>query len=224
MELAKLQRERLVDAVYQSLRQAILDSTIPPSERLNVEDLAQKLGVSLTPVRHAIQQLATEGLVEIKPRSGTFVTQLSAQNVKETFEIRLALECLAAETAVNNITNQDLQRLRELLKSLGKPVHSDRDRVAHGQDNSDFHWILIRASGNRRLAEMYETLNAHLKIARIHAPREDWLSRLDEEQQEHEEIVDALERKDAEATKRALTKHIRRAEEVLVAGIGKNSA
>jgi DNA-binding transcriptional regulator YhcF (GntR family) len=110
MEIAKLQRDRLVDAVYQSLRQAILDSTIPPSERLNVEELAQKLGVSLTPVRHAVQQLATEGLVEIKPRSGTFVTQLSAQNVEETLEIRRALECLAVETAIEKITREDLRR------------------------------------------------------------------------------------------------------------------
>src|ERR1039457_4290391 len=110
MEMAKLQRDRLVDAVYQSLRQAILDSSIPPSERLNVEELAQKLGVSLTPVRHAVQQLATEGLVEIKPRSGTFVTQLSAQNVEETLEIRRALECLAVETAIEKITREDLRR------------------------------------------------------------------------------------------------------------------
>ena len=224
MELAKVQRERLVDTVYQSLRQAILDSTIPPSERLKVEDLAEKLGVSLTPVRHAVQQLATEGLVEIKPRSGTFVTQLSAQNVEETFEIRRALECLAAETAVDKITRQDLRRLRELLKSLRKPVRSDRDRAAHDQDNCEFHRILIRASGNERLAEMYEMLNAHLKIARIHAPREDWLSRLDEEQAEHEEIADALERKDADAAKQGLTKHIRRAKEVLAAGIARNSS
>src|ERR1017187_1908908 len=224
MEMAKLQRDRLVDAVYQSLRQAILDSSIPPSERLNVEELAQKLGVSLTPVRHAVQQLATEGLLEIKPRSGTFVTELSAQNVEETLEIRRALECLAAETVVDKITHQDLRRLRELLKSLRKPVRSDRDRAGHDQDNSEFHCILIRASGNQRLAEIYETLNTHLKIARIHAPREDWLSRLDEEQAEHEEIVDALERRDADAAKQALTKHIRRAKDVLVAGIVRNSS
>jgi DNA-binding GntR family transcriptional regulator len=224
MEIAKLQRDRLVDAVYQSLRQAILDSTIPPSERLNVEELAQKLGVSLTPVRHAVQQLATEGLVEIKPRSGTFVTQLSAQNVEETLEIRRALECLAVETAIEKITREDLRRLRKLVESLRKPVRSEHDRAAHDQDNSEFHHILITASGNKRLAEIYQTLNTHLKIARIHAPRQDWLSRLDEEQAEHEEIVSAMELKDAEAAKRALTKHIQRAKEVLVAGILKTSS
>jgi len=219
MELAKLQRDRLVDAAYQSLRQAILDLTISPGQRLDVEDLAERLGVSLTPVRHAVQQLATEGLVEIKPRSGTFVTEISARNVEETFDLRRALECLAAETATNNITRQDLRRLHDLLKSLRKPVRTDSDRAAHDGYNSEFHRILIQVSGNNRLAEMYETLNAHLKIARIHAPREDWLARLDEEQAEHKEILDALERRDADALKQALTKHIRRAKDVLVAGI-----
>jgi DNA-binding GntR family transcriptional regulator len=224
MELAKVRHDRLVDAVYQSLRQAILDSTLRVGERLNVEELAQKLGVSLTPVRHAVQQLATEGLLEIKPRSGTFVTRLSAHDVEETFDIRRALECLAVETAVDKITREDLRRLRELLESLRKPLRSDRDRAAYNHDNSEFHWILIRASGNKRLAEMYETLNAHLKIARINTPREDWLSRADEDQAEHEEIVDALERKDADAAKQALTKHIRRSKDVLVAGILQSSS
>jgi DNA-binding GntR family transcriptional regulator len=83
MELAKIQRERAVDAVYHALRQAIVSSLMKPGERLNVEELAGKLGVSLTPVRSAIQQLATEGLVEIHPRSGTFVASLSAQDVED---------------------------------------------------------------------------------------------------------------------------------------------
>jgi DNA-binding GntR family transcriptional regulator len=144
--------------------------------------------------------------------------------VEETLEIRRALECLAVETAIEKITREDLRRLRKLVESLRKPVRSERDRAAHDQDNSEFHHILITASGNKRLAEIYQTLNTHLKIARIHAPRQDWLSRLDEEQAEHEEIVSAMELKDAEAAKRALTKHIQRAKEVLVAGILKTSS
>src|SRR5712691_10064851 len=120
MELAKLQRERAVDAVYQALRQAIVGSLLKPGERLNVDELAEKLGVSLTPVRSAIQQLATEGLVEIRPRSGTFVATLTAQDVEETFKIRCALECLAAEDALQNLNGQDVRRLKELLRSLKK--------------------------------------------------------------------------------------------------------
>src|SRR6266704_2236481 len=106
MELTKIRRERAVDAVYEALRQAIVSSLMKPGERLKVDELAQKLGVSLTPVRSAIQQLANEGLVEIRPRSGTFVASLSPRDVEETFEIRCALECLAGEKASGNIAPQ----------------------------------------------------------------------------------------------------------------------
>src|SRR3954463_778410 len=121
MELAKLQRERAVDAVYEALRQAIVSCLMKPGERLNVEELAAKLGVSLTPVRGAIQQLATEGLVDIRPRSGTFVASLTPQDVDETFKIRCALECLAGEEAIKKFTDRDVRRLKELLRALRKP-------------------------------------------------------------------------------------------------------
>src|SRR5205814_2487150 len=141
--------ERAVAAVYEALRQAIVSSLMKPGERLNVDELAAKLGVSLTPVRSAIQQLATEGLVEILPRSGTFVASLSIQDVEETFDIRCALECLAAEKAVENVSAQDLQRMRQLLRSLRKPLRNENDRTAHELDNSELHRIIVKSSGNR---------------------------------------------------------------------------
>jgi GntR family transcriptional regulator, rspAB operon transcriptional repressor len=217
MELAKIQRERAVDAVYQALRQAIVSSLMKPGERLNVDELAQKLGVSLTPVRSAIQQLANEGLVEIRPRSGTFVASLSPQDVEETFEIRCALECLAGEKAAASITPQALKRLHELLRTLRKPVRNEEDRTAHERDNSELHRAIVEASGNRRLLEMYEALNAHIKIARIHSGEANWPVRMQQEESEHEEIVAALEKRDTEALVKALRKHIYRAKDALVA-------
>ena len=219
MELARIRRERAVDAVYNSLRQAILASLLKPGERLNVDDLADKLGVSLTPVRQAIQQLSTEGLVEIKPRSGTFVASLSARDVEETFEIRCALECLAADKAVENITPEQLRRLRELLRLLRKPVKDEEDRHSHERYNSELHTILIQASGNLRLREMYEALNAHLRIARIHQHEAGWPERLAEEQSEHEKIVIALEKQSPADLVKALRQHIFRARDALAAGM-----
>ena len=219
MELAKIQRERAVDSVYQALRQAIVSSLMKPGERLNVEELAQKLGVSLTPVRSAIQQLANEGLVEIRPRSGTFVASLSPRDVEETFEIRCALECLAGEKAVVHIAPKALKRLRELLRSLRKPVRNDEDRKAHERDNSEFHRIIVEAAVSRRLLEMYEALNAHIKIARIHSAEANWPVRMQQEEAEHEEIVAALEQRDTDAVVKALRKHIYRAKEALLASL-----
>lgn len=219
MELARLQRERAVDSVYQALRQAIVSYGIKPGERLNVEDLADKLGVSLTPVRGAVQQLATEGLVEIRPRSGTFVANLSSQDVEETFRIRCALESLAAEDGLANISLQQIRRLKELLRSLRKPVRSDDNRQAHERDNTELHQIIVRASGNRRLIDMYEALNAHIKIARIHGAETNWQVRVHQEEAEHEAIVRAIEARDATALCAALREHIYRAKDALVASL-----
>jgi DNA-binding GntR family transcriptional regulator len=219
MEFNKLQRQRAVDEVYQALRQAIVSYHIKPGERLDVEELAGKFGVSLTPVRGALQQLSTEGLVEIRPRSGTFVASLTPQDVEETFELRCALECLAAENAVHKIGPPEVRRLKELLRSLRKPVRGDEDRKAHERDNSELHQIIVRASGNRRLEEMYNALNAHIKIARVHAADGKWPARLQEEQAEHEAIVAAIEKRDAAGLSQSLRKHVYRAKDALVTAL-----
>jgi DNA-binding GntR family transcriptional regulator len=219
MEFTKIQRERAVDSVYHALRQAIVSCAIKPGERLNVEDLSQKFGVSLTPVRGAIQQLATEGLIEIRPRSGTFVANLNHQEIDETFKIRCALECLAGEEAINRITPDQIRRLKELLRSLKKKVVTDEDRKSHEKDNSELHQILVEAAGNRKLQEMYNALNAHIKIVRIHAAEANWPVRMIEEQVEHEAIVTALEARDTEALTAALRKHIYRAKDSMLAAL-----
>jgi DNA-binding GntR family transcriptional regulator len=208
-----------VDAVYEALREGILSHLFKPAERLHVDVLSEKLGVSLTPVRNAIQQLAAEGLVEIRPRSGTFVANLSVQDVEETFEIRSALECLAAEKAAVLIEPAELGRLRQLLASMNQPIRNAEGRKAHESDNSEFHRIIIQASRNRRLQEIYESLNAHLKIARIHGSEESWRNRLEEEQAEHVQMVAALENRDVDRVVTTLRKHIYRAKDALVASL-----
>lgn len=219
MEFAKIQRERAVDAVYQALRHAVVTCVIKPGERLNVEDLAHKFGVSLTPVRGAIQQLATEGLIEIRPRSGTFVASLNPKEVDETFKIRCALECLAGEEAIERIQPAQIRRLREILPLLKRKVHGAEDRTAHEKANSELHQLIVEASGNGTLQQMYNALNAHIKIARIHAAEADWPSRMKEEHAEHEAIVAALEANDAAALTVAIRKHIYRAKDAMLAAL-----
>ena len=199
MSLSRITRRRATDEVYDAMRQAILTRVFKPGERLQVEEISAKLGVSLTPVRHALQQLATEGLVDIHPRSGTYVSAVSPEDIEETFEIRCALECLAAERAVTRITPTQLARIRELLRILSRAVIGERSLKEHEKANVELHETIIEASGSRRIRELYDSLYAHIKIARIHTSeahqdrRRDWTSRLEEEQKEHAAIVRALE-------------------------------
>ncbi len=213
--LAKIDRRRATDEVYDAIRQAILSHLFQPGDRLQVEEIAQKLGVSSTPVRHAIHKLAAEGLIEIHPRSGTFVAKLSPRDVEETSDIRCALECLAGELAVTRITAEELAQFKAILAALARRVVSDEDRKRHEHDNFRFHLLLIRCSGNQRLIEMYESLRAHLQIARVHRAGVDWSERLPREQAEHEEIVAGLEARDAARLTAALRGHIQRAKAAL---------
>lgn len=214
--LGKIERRRAVDEVHQAIREAILDRRFQPGSRLNIDELASQLGVSLTPVRGAIQLLAAEGLVDVHSRSGTFVTTLTRRDLEETFDIRCALECLAAESAARRFTEDHIERAQELLTILSKPVRNETQRKAHEQANSELHDIIIKASGNLRLADMYASLQAHIAMGRIHRIDENWHSRLPQEQKEHEEIVDAIVRRDPKSLSNALRRHILRAKTALL--------
>ncbi|HET8547645.1 MAG TPA: GntR family transcriptional regulator [Bryobacteraceae bacterium] len=219
MALLPLKRQRASDEVYEALRESILARLFKPGERLQMTHIAEKLGVSMTPLRQAIQRLAAEGLIEIRPRSGTFITRLDAREVDETCEIRCALECLAGEKAIERIAEDELEEFRSILRKLEKPVVSAESRKRHEQANTRFHNHLIACSGNQRLVEMYNGLNAHLQIARLHAGDLYWADRLKAEQREHERIVTALEARNPAELRQALREHILRAKQSLLAAL-----
>jgi len=220
LPLGRIERRRATDDVYESLRRAILDRTFLPGARLNVEEMAVQLGVSLTPVRNAVQLLAAEGLLDVHSRSGTFVATLTRRDLGEVFDIRCALETLAAERAAAGLTDAQIQRAQDLLKLLGKPVRNDSAREAHERANSELHNIIVDASGNQRLRDMYTSLQAHIAMRRLHHLGTDWKARLPREHEEHERIVEALAARDAKGLAQALRQHILRAKEALLAGMG----
>ncbi len=219
MALPRIKQERAMDTVHEAMRQAILSSTLKPGERLNPSELAAQLGVSLMPVRHAIQLLAAEGLVEVRPRSGTFVASVSAREVRETSEIRCALECLAVEKAVPTLSDEDLATLRRLRDAMSKPPRTEADRRRHEADNAAFHLVFLHAAGNHKLLEMYSGLRAHIQIAGVHAGDRDWRSRLEQEAAEHDEIMAAVEARDAARASAAMRRHISRSCESLAGAV-----
>lgn len=225
MALAPLRKKRATDEVYDSLRAAILTRLFLPGQRLLADELCEQLGVSLTPVRHALQQLAVEGLVEIHPRSGTYVASISAEDLAETFEIRLALELLAGKRAIHRWTAVASKTMNDLLKSLAKPVRNEESMKQHESHNLNFHFALFDIAGSRKLRELYESLNAHIQIARIHATEGlNLKERLDQEQLEHEAIVAALEAGSLPKLEAALRTHIQRAQLSLMAALSARDA
>ena len=208
--------QRVGDTVYVALRDGILNNLFSPGERLNVTELAKKLNVSVTPVKDGLNRLAVQGLIQILPRRGTFVTVIDAREVSETFDLRRALELLACETAVLRVNEADIERLSALLTEMERPVVTRDDELLHLEKNSRFHKALMELSGNKKLLEMYELLNAHLKIARVHSQGDQWVRRLPLDAEEHRQILAALAQRDIGRLQAVLRIHITTAKELLI--------
>jgi DNA-binding GntR family transcriptional regulator len=212
--------QRLTDAAYRTLKEQILTQAFAPGQRLNVDELAGRLGVSRTPVKDALNALANEGLVEIVPRKGTFVSELSAEMIAEVFELRRALELLAAELLVERVNDRDLERLRDHLAALDAPLAGSEDADEHLRRNLAFHRLFVDLAGNKTLLEMYEGLNAHIQIARVHARWHNWQQRRQQERDEHQAILRALEARDWPRLAAAVNAHIRRSKQSLIDDLG----
>lgn len=211
-ELETLQVERLTDTVYGRLRDRILNGTYRPGQKLPVDQLAQQLGVSQTPVKGALSLLVAEGLVRTLPRRGTFVTEVNERELSESLSIRAALESLAADTLLNHVTATDLTALTELVQEIAAATDVDE----HFRRNLAFHESLVTLSGNRKLAEIYRQLNAHIQIALVHSGSKAWIGRVQTEEIEHRAILDAIARRDAAALKSAVERHLREGRDSLL--------
>ncbi|MCB1022703.1 MAG: GntR family transcriptional regulator [Acidobacteria bacterium] len=221
---AKIHRRRIADDVYERIRAAILSRRFEPGERIDIPALAETFDVSQMPVRQAIGRLADAGFVEIIPRSGTYIARIDPREIAETFEVRTALERLAAETAVSNLTADELDQLTAMVDAMDETVEDAAQRQRHEELNTEFHRRLVRLSGNRKLYEIYEELEAHIKIARIHSATEEWRARVAQEQTEHRGILKALGRREAAELGQALADHIRRAQRNLLADLERREA
>jgi DNA-binding GntR family transcriptional regulator len=215
--LPKIERDRVVDDVYTVLRQNILQQTFGVGERLHVDELAEQLNVSRTPVREALNLLAVEKLVNIVPRSGTFVTHVTVEDVEEIFDLRYALEGHVVEQLARRALDPNvLCHLRAHFIASGEKTAEKEITIRHAEANRSFHEQLISLAGNRRLAQIYGTLNAHTMMASIHYASPDWRARQELERNEHAAILAALEQQDPLAARRAVEQHIQRAKASLI--------
>jgi DNA-binding GntR family transcriptional regulator len=204
------------DEVYGALRAKILTCQLSPGERLDVDGIAQQLGVSRTPVKDALSRLSAERLIEIQPRRGTFVSPIRAVQVDEIFAVREALELKACELLADKLDDDLIDTLRQLNEELAKPKISLQDNARF---DMLFHQLLVERCGNRRLLELYNDLNAHLQIARIHYRSDNWRARLAVARSEHLAIIQALENRNVKGAMAALKKHIQSSRDRMVSDI-----
>lgn len=206
--MAKIDISLLSDRIYCALREEIFRQTLRAAARLDVQELASIYGTSVAPVRQALARLHDEGLVEVRPRRGTFVTQFSPRDVAEAFQIRRIIELGAADLLSGCLPAPAKARLREIVARTEDLADGEsfRDYAAFIQYDAEFHRVPLHAVDNRRLVRIFDGLHAHITIARGLYPASN--KRATATLAEHQAIVDAYQRGDAGAVKSALTVHL----------------
>ncbi len=203
----------LRELVFEALREAIVKGVLKPGERMMEIQLAEEMGVSRTPVREAIRKLELEGLVAMVPRKGAYVASLSMKDIVEVFEIRGALEGLAAELAAERITEDELEELERFLVRIMESIESS-DLTLMVEVDTDFHAQLYRASRNERLSQIINNLRE--QIQRFRKTSLSLPGRMRAALEEHKKIVEALSTRDSSLARRLAEEHIENAEHSLM--------
>lgn len=200
----------LREIVFESLREAIISGVLEPGERLMEIQLADEMGVSRTPVREAIRKLELEGFVVMIPRKGAYVAGVTDKDVADVFEIRAALEGLAAGLAAERITDEEIEQMeRMILYRTGEEVNFDKIVEA----DTDFHALVYKASRNERLIQILANLRE--QIQRFRATSLAYPGRLKDAVEEHQGIIEALANHNVEEAQNLAMVHIVTAENVM---------
>ena len=196
----------LRDVVFNTLRQAILKGELKPGERLMEIQLANKLGVSRTPVREAIRKLELEGLVLMIPRKGAEVAEITRQDMEDVLEVRTALEELAVKDACDHITDAQLSELKKASNELKKALLEGKDLVTCADADMHFHDVILSATNNRRLIQMLNNLSEQMYRYRMEYLKDERTHKTLIE--EHDAIRRALKKHDKVKAGAAIRVHI----------------
>jgi DNA-binding GntR family transcriptional regulator len=209
------------DEVVSRLRHILTEGEIPPGARIPERELCASLGISRTPLREALKVLAAEGLVLLLPNRGSRAAKLTQKDVQELFEVCEALEASAGELACPRISDEQLREIGVLQANMVEHYRA-RDLLSYYRCNRLIHETIVRAADNAVLAGFYESVAARIRRARFITPMspEHWALAV----QEHEGILNALQRRDASGLAHILRTHLRRKrEEVVQAGFAERN-
>jgi len=197
--------ELLSQKVYRALKTEIIKGSLKPGTKLLEGKIAEQMGVSRTPVREALKELAAEGFVKMNPNQAVVVSNASVEDVQEVLQIRGVLEGLAVRLATKIISEEEIEELEKYQKQMEYYTNKD-DALAFSEMDAEFHELILNICGNNRLIQIRKNLSdqAHrYRIRSLSVP-----GRLKYSLKEHQEIIEALKRKDAEQADRLSQKHI----------------
>ncbi len=210
----------LRDVVFNTLRQAILRGELKPGERLMEIQLANKLGVSRTPVREAIRKLELEGLVLMIPRKGAEVAEITEKSLKDVLEVRKALEELAVQLACDRITKEELAELAQAGEDFKKVLKS-KDITEIAEADVRFHDIIYMATDNQKLISLLNNFREQMYRYRV-----EYLKKEEVHKQliaEHDAIVEHVSNRNKEKAMEVVCQHIDNQVDAVVTSIRKKN-
>jgi DNA-binding GntR family transcriptional regulator len=195
---------RLSDKAYHLIRQRIITLELPPLSPIDEQALMEELRLGRTPIREALQRLATEDLILLAPRRGMFVADISITDLQKVFELRMTLEGLCAHLAAERASAEQLQAMRQVVRDLdGVPDDDDRGLMVIDER---FHELVYEAADNKFLADVLLRLHAHsfriwhMVLERIGSVRGAL--------EQHIAITEAIEARDPEQAERLVRQHV----------------
>lgn len=213
-----LDRPNLRDQVYDFVKEMIIMREIKPDEKINEEQLAERLRVSRTPIRETLCRLENEGIVKVIPRRGAFVVRQCKEKVIEILQIREVLEGLVAWLVTQNRDEKTLDKLKRCLERISSTPEEDGHLQKYTNADVEFHSLLLDASNNHMLQNMMGIVNAHLQIIRLRTvvlP-----GRAKKTVEEHYRVLEAIEKGNAKAAERLMRKHIESVRNSAIRNIG----
>ena len=197
----------LRDVVFHTLRRGIMLGDLKPGERLMEIKLANRLGVSRTPIREAIRMLELEGLVVMIPRKGAQVAEITEKDLKDVLEVRMGLEELAVKFACQRITEEQLDNLYHASRKFEEAVKRE-DLTELAQADVDFHDLIYKATGNERLVQLLNNIREQMYRYRVEYLKDEEIR--GSLVQEHDTLLEKLSQRDLEGAKQVTQSHIER--------------
>ncbi len=213
--------EPLVDAVYHALRDAICDGRLEPNQKLPQIPLAAHLGISRTPVRDALQRLAQEGLVRAVSFRGFVVSEFSAREVIDVYQVRLALEPLAVGEALPHYSRMDLAKLGDICDRTEATDVSQVDELY--SLNGDFHRTLVEPCPNRVAVRMLTQLWQQPSSLRMFHAQAALGTAMKDSVAGHRDILAAIEESDHDLAIARVSEHIRGAQQETIVALGEHA-
>jgi DNA-binding GntR family transcriptional regulator len=212
-----IHRRYLHDEVAERLRDLIRSGELEPRARINELELAERFGISRTPLREAIKILATEGLLDLLPNRGARVASISVDELDEVIEVVAGLEATAADLACRSITAEEIAAIEAKHDRMLEAWRAE-DNTAYFELNREIHEMVMRASRNITLQGIYATLSGRIQRARYtaHKTPEQWKRAVDE----HVEMMRLLKQRDGERLAAVMRDHVRGKKPVILAAYG----